>query len=83
MNDGGVMEVTLLAFGPLAEIVNWKRQQITVENNQTVTQILHILKIEDWIEKGLIVARNGIHCELDTHLENGDELALLPPVSGG
>tara|TARA_B100000902_G_C27256703_1_gene888267 strand:+ start:1079 stop:1330 length:252 start_codon:yes stop_codon:yes gene_type:complete len=83
MNDGEVIEITLLAFGPLAEVLGWKRHQITLQNQHNMNQVLHILNLEGWKEKGLIVALNGIHCNLDTELNNGDEVALLPPVSGG
>ena len=30
-----------------------------------------------------MVARNRIHAQLDTALEDGDEVAVLPPLAGG
>jgi molybdopterin converting factor small subunit len=36
-----------------------------------------------WLENGLTVAINGDRCDIQNILSNGDEIALLPPVSGG
>lgn len=33
--------------------------------------------------KGLLIAINNAFVEFDTYLKDGDEVALLPPVSGG
>ncbi len=30
-----------------------------------------------------MVARNQVHAQLDTALEDGDEVAVLPPLAGG
>ena len=82
MNDEGGMEITLIAFGPLAEALDWKRHQLTLQGQHNVGQVLQILELSEWNAKGLITALNGIQCTLDTELKDGDELALLPPVSG-
>ena len=77
------MEITVLAFGPLAEDLGWKRHQITLSDQHIVGQILQSLGLEGGREKGLITAVNGTHCDFNAELKDGDELALLPPVSGG
>ena len=77
------MEITVLAFGPLAEDLGWKRHQFTLQDQHLVGQILQTLGLDEWKEKGLITAVNGIHCDVNAELKDGDELALLPPVSGG
>jgi molybdopterin converting factor small subunit len=41
------------------------------------------LGLEEWISFGLSVALNGERCSIDTTLSEDDEVALLPPVSGG
>jgi|TARA_Y200000002_G_C22627131_1_gene640803 molybdopterin converting factor small subunit len=41
------------------------------------------LDLTEWIEFGLSVAINGDRCSVDAVLEDGVEVALLPPVSGG
>ena len=50
MNDGAVMEITVLAFGPLAEELGWKRHQITLPDQHNVRQIVQSLGLEGWKE---------------------------------
>ncbi len=38
-------EITLLAFGPLAETLNWKRYELTVPHSTKVDAVLRILKL--------------------------------------
>ena len=40
-------------------------------------------EIPESILKRCLVARNGEYAQRDSHLSAGDELAVLPPVSGG
>jgi molybdopterin converting factor small subunit len=49
----------------------------------SIEDIVHALGAESWLENGITVALNGEQCPLDIHPSNGDEVALLPPVSGG
>tara|TARA_B100001142_G_scaffold126420_1_gene128331 strand:- start:401 stop:652 length:252 start_codon:yes stop_codon:yes gene_type:complete len=83
MNDAGGMKITLLAFGPLAETLNWKRHELTVPHSTKIDAVLRILEIDEWKSQGLLVAINGLRCGFEAELGQGDELALLPPVSGG
>ena len=83
MNDAGGMKITLLAFGPLAETLNWKRHELTVPHSTKIDAVLRILEIDEWKSQGLLVAINGLRCGFEAVLCQGDELALLPPVSGG
>ena len=83
MNDAGGMNITLLAFGPLAETLNWKRHELSLPYSTKIDTVLQILAIDDWKNRGLFVAINGLQCEFDTELVDVDELAFLPPVSGG
>ena len=83
MNDAGGIEITLLAFGPLAETLNWKRHELTVPHSTKVDAVLQILETDEWKSHGLLVAINGLQCSFEAELARGDQLALLPPVSGG
>jgi molybdopterin converting factor small subunit len=49
----------------------------------TCHQIIIELGIEDWLQNGLKVAINGEMSDFEATISPGDELALLPPVSGG
>jgi molybdopterin converting factor small subunit len=76
------ISVSVIAFGPLKDEIASK-QIIVLEKDSTIEQLINLLNIEKWLNQGLTVALNGERCELSSILENGDDLALLPPVSGG
>ena len=76
------LTIAVLCFGPLAEILG-RNQSITLETPATCRTAIAQLGIEKWLVKGLKVAVNGDMSAIDTVLHDGDELALLPPVSGG
>ena len=77
------MSITLLAFGPLAEELGWKRHQLMLQSLSKIEDVLDILSIREWSERGLVFAINGLQQEMSAELNDGDELAFLPPVSGG
>tara|TARA_B110000902_G_scaffold8922_1_gene10942 strand:+ start:192 stop:443 length:252 start_codon:yes stop_codon:yes gene_type:complete len=83
MKDAGGIEISLLAFGPLAETLGWKRHNLALQSSSKIEDVIHMLSISEWSERGLVVAINGLQCEISTELKDGDELAFLPPVSGG
>ena len=74
--------ITVLSFGPLAESLG-RTRSISVDREMTCHQIITELGIENWLQNGLKVAINGEMADFDATVSPGDELALLPPVSGG
>ncbi len=76
------VSVSVVAFGPLKDEIA-QNQIVILDNYSTIEHLIRILKIEKWLDQGLTVALNGNRCELSSMLEDGDEVALLPPVSGG
>jgi len=76
------VSVSVVAFGPLKDEIA-QNQIVILDNNSTIEHLIRILNIEKWLDQGLTVALNGNRCELSSILEDGDEVALLPPVSGG
>ena len=76
------VSVSVVAFGPLKDEIA-QNQIVILDNNSTIEHLIRILKIEKWLDQGLTVALNANRCELSSMLEDGDEVALLPPVSGG
>ena len=81
-DNNGTISVSVVAFGPLKDEITSK-QIIVLEKNSTIEQLINSLNIEKWLNRGLTVALNGERCGLSSILEDGDDLALLPPVSGG
>lgn len=77
------MNIIVLAFGPLAETLGWRRKEIQTKQGATVQDILVLLEYIGDRSMSLLVAVNGQQCETSHQLLDGDELALLPPVSGG
>ena len=83
MNDESKITVQVLAFGPLAEDIGWKSNSSTITEPATVLSLIQPLALSKWKKNRLLFAVNGIRCEASTKLREGDEVALLPPVSGG
>lgn len=52
-----------------------------VENERKVRDLLNDLGIKE--EEVALIIVNGIHSNVDRKLEEGDVLALFPPVAGG
>ena len=74
--------ITVITFGQLAEEIERERT-ISIPQNTKIEQLFSLLNIGHWREKGLKVAINGDITSFDQVISNGDEIALLPPVSGG
>ena len=83
MNDGEPLSITVLTFGPLAEKLVWKRKNYSVRQHASVSEVVESIGLTSIQQKGLLFAVNGLQCTSDVKLQPGDELALLPPVSGG
>ena len=81
--QGDDITVNVLAFGPLAERLGGRGHTCTLKAGASVRDLVMELDLETWISFGLSVAVNGQRCTLDTLVASGDEVALLPPVSGG
>ena len=79
----GRITVHILAFGPAAERLSGRRHTREVEQSTTAEDLVIALGLDDWLTMGMALAIGGQRVEPDAVLEDGVELALLPPVSGG
>jgi len=77
------MLVTVLAFGPIAEALGGRTHHIELPANSSARFLVEEIGMEIWIGKGLAISLNGHQVGEDAPLNDGDEIALLPPVSGG
>lgn len=79
------MKVEVSLFGTLAQYLPRGTQGRTVimdcPNGVTVGQVIDQLGIPKPYPAMLLV--NGIHADSDTQLQEGDLLALFPPLAGG
>ena len=81
------MKIKVKFFASYKEAVGTDEMDLDVENGTDVSQLLEAVKtkhpaIGELIEP-LIVSVNKEYAEFDKVLKEGDEVALLPPVSGG
>ncbi|MCU0392109.1 MAG: molybdopterin converting factor subunit 1 [Thermoflexibacter sp.] len=80
------MKVSLMLFGITKEIVGNSELKIDLEGNANVAQLLDKLYV-DYPKlkslKSLLVAVNSEYAEKEHILADSDEIALIPPVSGG
>lgn len=81
------MRVRVLLFGALKDAAGAGAEEFELPSDATVAQLL-----EQWMGKhtaaqkfagSLAVAVNREYARSDQRLQEGDEIALLPPVSGG
>ena len=81
------MQVRVLFFGVLKDIVGHGEELMEVEPNSTIATLFHVYsqRFETLREKrpSILFARNREFATPDTALNQDDEIAFLPPVSGG
>ena len=81
------MTINFLFFASLAEAAKTDRAQLSMPDNTTVGDALSVL-FEAYpalkpMRAGLATAVNHEYVDSRYCLKDGDELALIPPVSGG
>lgn len=84
------MRVKLLCFGVLRELLGVATEEIDLPEGSSVADLLRILEqrtsnstMDEKVWHSLAVAVNREYSPAGTVLRDGDEVALLPPVSGG
>ena len=81
-----MIQITVLLFAKLREVLGKGQAELKVPAEATVRDALRILVDEKkarCMEKSLMFAIDQSYVSADTILKDGDELALIPPVSGG
>ena len=90
----GRMQVRLLTFGVLRERLGELDETVELEEGATVGDLIGILRgrasndstdkeTDEGLWRSLAVAVNREYASQAAVLREGDEVALLPPVSGG
>jgi molybdopterin converting factor small subunit len=81
------VRVDVLCFGVLKDFFGGERDLVELADHASVADLLRLLegrgRRDEAVWKTLAVAVNREYAGLETKLKDGDEVALLPPVSGG
>lgn len=80
------MEVKVLVFGACRDIVRSSELNVKLPEGATVMDFRKILsdRYPDILKlKSLMVAINNAYAQNDQVVRQSDEIALIPPVSGG
>ena len=81
--------ITLKYFASLKSIAEKEEDQLDIENPITLDQLSDIIskttpKMGEMIrEKKVLISVNQEMASIDTIVHDGDEVAFLPPFSGG
>ncbi len=76
------MKVYLILFAGLRQAAGFKHDSVTLPDSATVGDLLD-KRVPQLRRRSFYVAVNEEYAQRDTVLQDGDEVALLPPVSGG
>ena len=76
------MRVNVRLFAALRERAGWSEQALELADGAALADVWPALQLGPE-PAGLAYARNREYAARDTPLADGDEVALLPPVSGG
>ena len=81
------MDVTIRLFASLREKAGTSKLTLSVPEGTNVQQLLSLIQAEklelEGATKGVLVAVNHEYASADTIITELDDLALIPPVSGG
>ena len=79
------MKISVLLFGVLRDVCSGSAMQVELGEGACVRDLVRIVQgdREGGVWEVIAVAVNREYARLETMLQEGDEVALLPPVSGG
>jgi molybdopterin converting factor subunit 1 len=81
------MRVQVLYFGVLKDLFKREREDLHLADESSVGDLMTLLKgpasAQAGLWKSIAVAVNQEYVQSAALLHDGDEVALLPPVSGG
>ncbi len=74
--------ITVLAFARYRALLGFERVQVPLAHVATLADLLAGARFET-LPKDALLAVNQTFVKRDAQLHDGDEVALMPPVSGG
>ena len=76
------MQVSIRLFAGLRERAGTGSRRLDLDDGATLAEVWPALELGDE-PSGLLYAVNKRYADVETKLADGDEVALIPPVSGG
>jgi MoaE-MoaD fusion protein len=76
------VKVTVKLFAGLRERAGWSQRELELEDGAKLSDVWPALELGDQ-PRGLLYALNKGYADKSAVLSEGDEVALIPPVSGG
>ena len=81
------MNIKVLFFASCRDLIGTGERAMTLPDGATVTDLISKLASEQTrftdMAPSLMVSVNQTYVERDAELQDGDEIAFIPPVSGG
>jgi molybdopterin converting factor subunit 1 len=81
------VRVKVLFFGRLKDVAGHSDESLEIPEASSIEQLfaLHVARIPELAKyrSSVVASRNQEFAAWDTPLRSGDEVAFLPPVSGG
>ncbi len=81
------MNIKVLFFASCRDLIGAGEREMTLPDSATVTDLISKLALEQArfidMAPSLMVSINQAYVERDAELQDGDEVAFIPPVSGG
>jgi len=82
-----LIKITILYFAHASDIAGKKMENIKIQSNTKISDLfLHLItkypRLKE-MEKSLQISVNREIVKKNFKIKDGDEIALLPPISGG
>ena len=81
------LNIKVLFFASCRDLIGTGEREMTLTDGATVTDLISELASEQArftdMAPSLMVSVNQAYVERDAELQEGDEVAFIPPVSGG
>lgn len=75
------MEIKVKLFASLRSKLGKKEFELNLTSQDIVRDVIKKLGLSE--KDNFITMINGVHCQLDHRLNNGDVLSIFPMIAGG
>lgn len=75
------MQIKVKLFASLRNQVGKKELDLNISEQKQVRDVIKSLKLSE--QDNFITMINGVHCQLDQGLNDGDILSIFPMIAGG